>query len=62
LKNTPICWAAYFGYIDIVQLLITSGADINTINSDGKTPLVIATERGNINVRKALIAAGASLY
>ncbi len=38
-KGSPLEWAAYFGLNDMVVFLVESGADINTRNAYGTTPL-----------------------
>ena len=36
---TPLGWAAYFGYEDVVALLLLKGADVNARDNRGSTPL-----------------------
>ena len=40
---TPLHEGAYNGHKEIVELLINSGADVNTMKTDGMTPLDMAT-------------------
>jgi ankyrin repeat protein len=40
---TPLHEGAYNGHKEIVELLINSGADVNTMKIDGMTPLDMAT-------------------
>ena len=40
---TPLHEGAYNGHKGIVELLITSGADVNAMKIDGMTPLDMAT-------------------
>ncbi len=42
-QGTPLEWAAYWGIVDMVLLLIEQGANINSENSIGGTPLDAAT-------------------
>jgi ankyrin repeat protein len=61
---TPLTNAAYHGHLEIVQILIRSGADINgrkdsPLNGDGRTPLMIASGRGHIDIVKFLLENGA---
>ena len=44
---------------NIVDILITKGADVNTKDSDGWTPLHAATFQGRINIVKRLLGAKA---
>ena len=54
IKNgeTPLQAAAFFGYLDIIKILINEGADINTVvtsgDNTGKTALDAAIEGGII--------------
>ncbi len=48
-------------YIDIINLLITYGADVNHQNILGKSALHVAAERKNLDILKALIIAGADI-
>ena len=48
--------------LDVVNLLIEKGADINKeTTSDGYTPLIIAVNRGHKNIAKTLIEMNANL-
>lgn len=60
--GTPLHYAAVFGYMDIVRLLVKYGADYNSLNKSGYTPLLLAIKFNNIGVAKHLIDIGASLY
>jgi len=44
-----------------INNVLTKGADVNTADEYGVTPLHYATQRGNINIVKLLIAQGAHL-
>lgn len=47
--------------LNSVKNIIASGADINAINKDGMTVLIVAAESGNIDIVKELINAGANV-
>lgn len=47
------------GKKDLVEFYIESGADVNSPLVNGKTPLMVAAEKGHIEVIKILIASGA---
>jgi ankyrin repeat protein len=47
---TPLHYAAAHGHEDIVRQLLKRGADIAAKNSDGKTPLMMAEERGHASL------------
>jgi len=46
LSGTPLIYAAYKGYTDILKLLIENGAHANHINNRGKTALDYARMKG----------------
>lgn len=46
---TPLHFAIYYGFSDIVQLLIDHGADTNLPNQRGNTPLFLAVYNSNRN-------------
>src|SRR5690606_28340383 len=53
---TPLSTAAFKGHLDIVQLLVEEfGADVNTPNSDGTTPLRRACIFAQIDVVRYLL-------
>ncbi|MGA9666169.1 MAG: ankyrin repeat domain-containing protein [Gallionella sp.] len=43
---SPVMLAAEKGYTDVIQSLINYGADLNVMNSDGKTPIEVAQAHG----------------
>jgi len=43
----PLMWASYKGDIGMILLLINLGTDINIKDNTGKTPSMIAFERGH---------------
>jgi tetratricopeptide (TPR) repeat protein/uncharacterized protein YraI len=47
------------GYFALAQFLIQEGADVNISGSDGKTPLMLASEQGQAELVSVLIQAGA---
>ncbi|KAK3366315.1 ankyrin repeat-containing domain protein, partial [Lasiosphaeria ovina] len=49
------------GYKAVVELLLEKGADIEAVDSDGRTPLYIAAERGHEAVVKLLLEKGANI-
>ena len=53
--------ACHEGDTFVVEALLASGCDMNCADSDGLTPLMVATEKGHEEVMKKLILAGASL-
>lgn len=58
-KSTPLHVAAAFGALDVVQLLLASGASANVRDLRGWTPLMRAARYGHADVVQALIDGGA---
>lgn len=59
--RTPLCIAALNGHVDIIQLLLARGAQVNYKDSKGQTPLMYAAGNGKLDAVKALIAQKADL-
>ncbi|MDQ7825192.1 MAG: ankyrin repeat domain-containing protein [Candidatus Eremiobacteraeota bacterium] len=57
----PLYIASYYGYKDIVEALISSGADINKETADGDTALMGASDQGREEVAALLITRGADI-
>lgn len=62
MKTEGLCYASEKGLCSAVQKLLIGTVDINAYNHQGKTPLFIATEQGNIRIMKLLLSNGASPY
>jgi len=48
--------AVSHGKIDLAQMLINAGADVNIQDEDGSTALMCASEHGHIDIVKLLLA------
>ena len=57
----PLFGGAYFGLTPIVTKVLKVGCDINAMDSDAKTPLHWACERGHLDVAALLIHNGADI-
>ncbi|HEU0186613.1 MAG TPA: ankyrin repeat domain-containing protein [Gallionellaceae bacterium] len=55
--QTPLHLAVTRGYPDIVRMLVNSGADIEAVNEQGKTPIDIALEKRFIRSSEILFKA-----
>ena len=53
---TPLMFAANLGNLEIVQILIDSGADLVYENLDGNNALSIATAAQHTDVKKLILA------
>lgn len=58
---TPLMEAASAGHIDIIDLLIRHGADVNAQSSTGNTPLMYACAGGHVSAVKTLLVHGANV-
>mgnify|MGYP001218058234 FL=1 len=47
--GTPLHWVAFYGMLDMVELLITSGADVNSKDNFGSVPLDAAKADNDIS-------------
>jgi hypothetical protein len=58
--EAPICYAVSYGNIEIVQILLEAGVDVDQKNNDGKTAIAIAREQQNEELVKILENAGSA--
>jgi ankyrin repeat protein len=56
---TFLTQAARLGHVEIVSLLIASGADVNSLDGDAMTPLMHASWNGHLKVVELLLNSGA---
>ena len=61
LLPQPLFNACMWGHVDVVRVLLAAGSNANTGDSSGNTPLMMATEAGNVDVVSALIEAKATV-
>ncbi|NEQ42911.1 MAG: ankyrin repeat domain-containing protein [Leptolyngbya sp. SIOISBB] len=57
--NTALTYAARDGHTDIARVLITTGADVNWIDGEGVTPLILAAFKGHVELAALLLNHGA---
>jgi len=61
--TTPLHWAALRNHLGVVQYLLDSGAEIDSVNTtEGQTPLMWAAIGGNTRVAHYLIEQGADIH
>lgn len=53
--------SGWTGYLENVKFLISKGANVNYVDKDGYTALIIASSRGNLEIVKYLISKGAEI-
>ena len=56
--NTALHWAAKKGNMNIVEILLDRGIEINSKTNDGETALHIAASSGNMNIVEILLDRG----
>ena len=61
LQYTPLHWAAYYGHLEIAEILTSRGADLDAEDPDYSTPLYLAAEQGHPKVVEFLISKGAEV-
>lgn len=54
-------YACCGGYEDVVKVLLVHGAEIESHNENGHTPLMEAASGGHVNVAKLLLERGACI-
>lgn len=59
--NSALCYAIVSKNKDLVQLLLTKGANVNEIDLDGKNMLLVATQKGQLETVQLLIQFGANV-
>ena len=59
--QSPLHLAAIMGHVEVAELLITSGADLEGTDKHGNTPLHYTTHRGSKETAKLLITKGADV-
>ena len=59
---TPLHEAAYEGHLEIVNYLVSKGADVADTETNGLTPLMLAAQEGRTEVVRALLDADSPLH
>jgi ankyrin repeat protein len=58
--SAALHWASYHDNLEIVELLLSAGANVDVTTDLGVTPLWLAAENGNTELVEKLLAAGAN--
>ncbi|GAP89886.1 putative ankyrin repeat protein [Rosellinia necatrix] len=59
--QTPMHYAARYGQQSIIRFLHDHGCDVNSISRDGKSPLHLAAENGQLGAADELLGLGAEI-
>ena len=58
--NVMLMTAAENGKVGVVKEALAKGAEVNTAQDNGVTPLFVAAQKGDLEIVKVLLAAGAN--
>jgi ankyrin repeat protein len=58
---TPLIYATFNGHGEVVEFLLTKGADINAVSESGMSALMAAARGGYADIAKRLVALGADI-
>ena len=56
--TTALAWSTYWDNLEAVRLLVRNGSNTNASNDYGVTPLILASENGNLSIVKTLLEDG----
>ncbi|MEM8637861.1 MAG: ankyrin repeat domain-containing protein [Cyanobacteria bacterium P01_G01_bin.54] len=59
--NTALIYAARDGHLAIAQRLIDHGADVNWIDGEGVTPIILSAFKGHVELTRLLLAQDADI-
>ena len=58
---TALLWAADMGHLEVLDLLLKNGSNVNIKDENGLTPLLWAADRGHVECVKALLTHSADV-
>ena len=59
--QSPLWSASFYGYTNIVSMLLDAGADVNQLSNYGATPLYVASQQNHLPIVKELLSRGADM-
>jgi len=60
-EMTPLMYASRYGYIGMMKLLISAGANLEALGNNGETPLILAVIGNSYEAVELLIRSGANV-
>lgn len=61
-QRTPLHFAALNNHKEVIQLLLSNGAELEWVDEQKCTPLHLACKRGHIESVALLLTSGANIY
>lgn len=61
LDNFLIIIAAWYGHMELLDVLLNRGANIETLSCSGETPLIYAAQNGHTGIVRTLLKKGANI-
>jgi ankyrin repeat protein len=60
-RNTPLIYAAWYGHVELVRVLLEGGANVDRADVDQNTALHVAAQYGHLDVCRLLLDWGAKV-
>ena len=61
-KKSPLFVASAWAYEEVIDALLSKGANVHQVDADGRTPLSVASYHGHTKVVKTLLRHSANVY
>ena len=59
---SPLIWATYKGFDEIVNILVDKGCDVNTLDPHGNSAVIMASKIGHNKIIMTLVDKGADIF